>query len=184
MAYEQIAEYVRMCLGKGYSKESIKQAVAARGYDPAIVDQIESLAYAEAHRTTPKPLVHEKKALLDKMLDRLRFMTYERMVLYVRECLSKGYSKESIKHVVASRGYDPAIVDKIESQMYAVAHPAKNPLVYKATPLDKVVQNPRIIIEIIVLIVVVLAAIDVYYWNTIMPYLLLQFQLLLNLVNP
>ncbi len=180
MAYEQIAEYVRMCFRKGYSKESIKQAVASKGYDPAIVDQIESMAYAEAHRTAPKQLVPEKKALLDKMLDRLRIMTYERMVLYVRDCLSKGYSKESIKHVVVSRGYDPAIVDKIESQMYAKAHPAKKPLVYKATPLDKVVQNHFLIIEIIALIIVVLAAIDVYYGNTIMPFLLSQFQLFLN----
>lgn len=184
MASEQIAEYVRMCLSKGYSKESIKQAVLAKGYDPAIVDQIESMAYAPAHQTAPKQLVPDKKAFLEKMLDSLRIRTYERMVLYVRDCLSKGYSMESIKHVVVSRGYDSAIVDRIESQMHAEADPAKKPLVYKPTAIDRAVQRPRLILEIVALIVIVLVAIDVFYWNTIIPFLLLQFQLIVNLVSP
>ena len=180
MAYEKVAEYVRMCFRKGYSKESIKEAVAARGYDPAIVDQIESEAYSETNwSATPKRSAPLKKAFLDKMLDRLRIRTYDRMVLYVRDCLSKGYSKESIKHVVVSRGYDPAIVDKIESQMHAEVDPTKKPLVYKATPLDKISQNHRFAIEIIVLIIVVLVAVYVYFGDQIIPYLL-QFQSLLN----
>lgn len=181
MASEQIAEYVRMCLREGYSKESIRQAVAAKGYDPAIVDRIESQANAPVHPTVPKQSAPEKKAFLEKMLDRLRIRTYERMVLYVRECLGKGYSKESIKHVVVSRGYDPAIVDKIESQMRTEADPAKKPLVYKATALDKVVLNHSITIEIIALIIVVLVAVYVYFGNQIIRFLVLQFPWLLNL---
>ena len=119
-------------------------------------------------------------------------MAYDQIAEYVKMCLRNGYSKESIRQALAAKGHNPAIVDQIASQMNSnriVANtvkvnsgsgkPGQNPLIYKRTIIDKI-QDNLLVLELVALLVLVLAGVYLYYGDQIIPYLLLQFQLLVN----
>ncbi len=70
MVDEQIKNYVRQNLRSGYSVESVKQALGAKGYDASIVDQVASEMNRGA-RPMQQPLVANNGGILDKMKGKL-----------------------------------------------------------------------------------------------------------------
>ena len=70
MVDEQIKNYVRQNLRAGYSKESVKQALASKGYDISIVDQVASETNRGA-RPMQQPLPATNGGILDKMKGKL-----------------------------------------------------------------------------------------------------------------
>ena len=89
-------------------------------------------------------------------------MADEQIYNYVRQNLRAGYSRESVKQALASRGYDTSVVDQVASEMNRGAAPVQQPLpVNNGGILDKIKGN-KLIVEIVVLVLVLIIAAYVF----------------------
>ncbi len=84
---------------------------------------------------------------------------------YVRQNLRSGYSVESVKQALASKGYDASIVDKVASEMNRGARSMQQPLpVSGGGVLDKIKGN-KLVVEIVVLVIVLIIAAYVFLFG-------------------
>ncbi len=92
-------------------------------------------------------------------------MADEQIYNYVRQNLRAGYSRESVKQAIASKGYDTLIVDQVASEMNRGAAPVQQPLpVSGGGVLDKMKGN-KLVVEIVVLVIVLIIAAYVFLFG-------------------
>ncbi|RLG13532.1 MAG: hypothetical protein DRN71_04645 [Candidatus Nanohalarchaeota archaeon] len=90
-------------------------------------------------------------------------MADEQIYNYVRQNLRSGYSVESVKQALASRGYDASIVDQVASEMNRGARPMQQPLVANSGGILDKIKGNRLAVEIVVLVIVLLIAGYVFF---------------------
>ncbi len=85
-------------------------------------------------------------------------MADEQIYNYVRQNLRAGYSRESVKQALASKGYNTSIVDQVASEMTRGTAPLQQPLpANNGTIIDKIKDN-KLIVEIVLLVAVLVIA--------------------------
>ncbi len=92
-------------------------------------------------------------------------MADEKIYEYVRQNLQRGYSKDSIKQVVASQGYDAGIVDQVALSMRSEQSNRSNlkPLSINRYALIDRIKTHIVLVEIILLVVVLAIAGYVFF---------------------
>ncbi len=85
-------------------------------------------------------------------------MADEQIYKYVRQNLRMGYSRESIKQALASKGYNTSIVDQVASEMTHSTAPLQQPLSANNTSIIDRIKDNRLIVEIVLLVIVLVIA--------------------------
>ncbi len=85
-------------------------------------------------------------------------MADEQIYNYVRQNLRMGYSRESVKQALASKGYNTSIVDQVASEMTRGATPLQQPLPANNTSIIDKIKDNKLIVEIVLLVVVLTIA--------------------------
>jgi len=85
-------------------------------------------------------------------------MADEQIYNYVRQNLRAGYSRESVKQALASKGYNTSIVDQVASEMTRGATPLQQPLPGNNRTIIDRIKDSKLIVEIILLVIVLVIA--------------------------
>lgn len=84
-------------------------------------------------------------------------MVDEQIKNYVIQNLRSGYSVESVKQALSSKGYDTSIVDQVASEMNRGARPMQQPLVASSGGILGKMKG-KLLVEIVVLVIVLAVA--------------------------
>ncbi|MFH1127571.1 MAG: hypothetical protein ABIG84_08690 [archaeon] len=92
-------------------------------------------------------------------------MADEKIYEYVRQNLQSGYSKDSIKQMIASQGYDAGIVDQVALSMRSEQSNRNTlkPLSINRYSLTDWIKTHLMLVEIILLVVVLAVAGYVFF---------------------